>query len=111
MVGGCSDLMKAHKNRTGKYTNAVDKLFISQLLMVQITNYKKHVLIYQYSHFFFSKQENVENNIGEKSDIETKFRGTRKLYKEFKDFLSSYLTLIDPVDRDSGRHVPIFRLL
>jgi len=49
-------------------------------------------------------KENVDNNINQSSDIEKKFRGTRKLYKEFKDFLSDYLKLIDPVDGDSGGH-------
>merc|ERR1712018_449104 len=49
--------------------------------------------------------DNQENNLNapnkEESvtDIENKIRGTRKVYKELKNFLGEFLTRIDPLQR------------
>ena len=54
-------------------------------------------------HFFV--QENVGNS-DKLSEVENKVRGTRKLFKEFKSFLTDYLTQIDPVvSGETGGHL------
>ena len=66
-----------------------------------------------------ANEGNTENNINEVnckksnqkaevSDVDNKIRATRKIYKEFKSFLSEYLERVDPVKGETGGQMSIF---
>ena len=70
------------------------------LIHIQNLTFKKQQSIIR---LFF--QENVGSN-DKLSEVENKVRGTRKLFKEFKSFLTDYLKQIDPVESgENGGHL------
>ena len=87
----------------GKKTFAHDwNLLFATLIWYHIENltFKKQQSIIR---LFF--QENVGSS-DKLSEVENKVRGTRKLFKEFKSFLTDYLKQIDPVESgENGGHL------
>ena len=64
-----------------------------------------------------ASEDNDENNINEVnshnrkaegSDLDNKIRATRKIYKEFKSFLSEYLARVDPIKGETGGQMSNF---
>ena len=66
-----------------------------------------------------ANEDNNENNINEANSkdrsqktegsvLDNKIRATRKIYKEFKSFLSEYLERVDPVKGETGGQMSIF---